>query len=145
MFSHIAIALNNSMGAKKALEKAHQYISKAKPKKISLISVLPVGGNMSLGFTQEAGLGKEFFDTLSYQINQNLKEAKKMFLNFGVEINTSLLAGNPGDEIVRYILENNVDLIFMGSRGRGRLKNHFLGSVSDRVAHHAPCHVYIVH
>ena len=40
--------------------------------------------------------------------------------------------------------EEKADLIVLGSRGLSGIKAFLLGSVSDRVAHHAPCSVLIV-
>ena len=53
-------------------------------------------------------------------------------------------AGDPADEILNFAERNNVDLIVMGSRGLGRFSRVFLGSVSNKVAHHAHCTVIIV-
>ncbi|MCS6776718.1 MAG: universal stress protein [Chloroherpetonaceae bacterium] len=53
-------------------------------------------------------------------------------------------SGHPVDQIVRVAEEERVDLIVMGSRGLGGLQSFLLGSVSDRVLHHAHCPVLIV-
>jgi len=53
-------------------------------------------------------------------------------------------AGDPADEILNFAERNSVDLIVMGSRGLGRFSRVFLGSVSNKVAHHAHCTVIIV-
>lgn len=52
--------------------------------------------------------------------------------------------GHPVDLIVNVAAEEQVDLIVMGSRGMGGLQSFLLGSVSDRVLHHAHCPVLIV-
>jgi nucleotide-binding universal stress UspA family protein len=48
------------------------------------------------------------------------------------------------DVSVQTTIEDHVDLIVMGSRGLGGIKQLFLGSVSDRVADEAHCPGLIV-
>ena len=43
----------------------------------------------------------------------------------------------PVDVIVNVAARDHVDLIVLGSRGLGGLESFLLGSVSDRVLHHA--------
>lgn len=53
--------------------------------------------------------------------------------------------GSPFGEIMDYAKKNNVDLIVMGSHGRGARAHALLGSVmSERVVRFAPCPVLTV-
>lgn len=52
--------------------------------------------------------------------------------------------GNPAEEIVKYVKENAVDLVVMGSHGRTGIKRAFLGSVSQAVANQIACPVTLV-
>ncbi|XP_075512445.1 uncharacterized protein LOC142547960 [Primulina tabacum] len=58
--------------------------------------------------------------------------------------NTSILEGDPKEMICEAAEEMHADLIVVGSRGLGKIKRAFLGSVSDYVVHHAKCPVLIV-
>ncbi|XP_073018640.1 uncharacterized protein [Primulina eburnea] len=58
--------------------------------------------------------------------------------------NTSILEGDPKEMICEAAEEMHADLIVVGSRGLGKIKRAFLGSVSDYVIHHAKCPVLIV-
>ena len=75
-----------------------------------------------------------------------LLEAVKKARNYkkGLLISQKLVEGRPSDMIVEIAKEEKFDLIVIGSRGLGGIKEFFLGSVSDRVADHAPCPVLIV-
>ena len=61
-----------------------------------------------------------------------------------LKVSTRLLEGRPADKIVETAGEGAFDLIVMGSRGLGGIKEFVLGSVSDRVADEASCPVLIV-
>jgi nucleotide-binding universal stress UspA family protein len=47
----------------------------------------------------------------------------------------------PADEITSYARTHAIDLIVMGTHGRGRMAHLLLGSVAERVARTAPCPV----
>ena len=71
-----------------------------------------------------------------------LKKAKK--ISPKIRASKQLLQGRPADKIVETAKEGSFDLIVVGSRGLGGIKEFFLGSVSDRVADEASCPVLIV-
>jgi nucleotide-binding universal stress UspA family protein len=61
-----------------------------------------------------------------------------------IKISKQLVNGRPADKIVEIANKEKFDLIVMGSRGTGGIKEFFLGSVSDRVADQASCPVLLV-
>ena len=48
-------------------------------------------------------------------------------------------------DIIDYARENQIDLIVMGTHGRGALQHLLMGSVAERVVRTAPCPVLTVH
>jgi nucleotide-binding universal stress UspA family protein len=75
-------------------------------------------------------------------LSEALKKVKKIKPN--LRVSTKLVEGRPSNKIVETAKEGNFDIIVMGSRGLGAIKEFFLGSVSDRVADEATCPVLIV-
>ncbi len=84
---------------------------------------------------------------------QMFKEAKGFLDEFkksagleGISMQYEILEGNPGSAIVDFAqsAKNNVDMIVMGSRGMGGLKEAFLGSVSHHVTQKSKIPVLVV-
>jgi len=61
-----------------------------------------------------------------------------------VEVDTVLSYGSPSRDILTAIDDRNVQLVVMGSQGRGYIKELFLGSVSHNIARHAKSSVLLV-
>ena len=47
-------------------------------------------------------------------------------------------------EIVRYARDNNIDLLVLGTHGRGAIAHMLMGSVAEKVVRKAPCPVLTV-
>ena len=62
-----------------------------------------------------------------------------------VSVTTILRHGDPAEEILRLVRAQPVDLVCMGARGRGRVSEALLGSVSSAVLHHSPVPVIVLH
>jgi nucleotide-binding universal stress UspA family protein len=54
------------------------------------------------------------------------------------------LSGSPFLEIVAYAKAENIDLIVMGTHGRGPIAHMLMGSVAEKVVRKAPCPVLTV-
>jgi nucleotide-binding universal stress UspA family protein len=59
-------------------------------------------------------------------------------------IERSAILGHPAEEIIAAASGSGVGLVVVGARGHGAVKRLVLGSVSERVLHHAPCSVLVV-
>ncbi len=59
-------------------------------------------------------------------------------------VNFEVQVGEPAEEIVDLARLEGYDLVVVGSRGLGPVKEILLGSVSNRILHTAPCPVLVV-
>ena len=64
--------------------------------------------------------------------------------SIGSRLTSRVVAGKPEQVIVEEAEKLGADLIIVGSHGAGYLERSLIGSVSDRVVHHAPCSVLVV-
>jgi nucleotide-binding universal stress UspA family protein len=62
----------------------------------------------------------------------------------GVEVQTHAREGDPADAILDVAEETKADLIVVGNKGMTGAARFLLGSVPNKISHHAPCGVYIV-
>jgi nucleotide-binding universal stress UspA family protein len=62
----------------------------------------------------------------------------------GVEAVCYARTGDPAEAILDVAEEEQADLIVVGSRGMHGNRRFLLGSVPDKVSHHAPCSVLII-
>lgn len=60
-----------------------------------------------------------------------------------IAIKTSVIEGDPFEEILAYIAAKGIDAVVVGRRGRSSLALLLLGSVSQKLASLAPCIVII--
>lgn len=73
-----------------------------------------------------------------------LDRCKEIAEKNGIEIETVIAEGDPASNITGYAENGGFDVIVMGSRGLGRLKEMVLGSVTNKVLHHTKSSVMIV-
>jgi nucleotide-binding universal stress UspA family protein len=74
-----------------------------------------------------------------------LEQAQAQAVSGGVsEVETFARQGDAADAIVDVAEEQRCDLIVVGNKGMTGAKRFLLGSVPNKVSHHAPCSVLIV-
>jgi nucleotide-binding universal stress UspA family protein len=72
------------------------------------------------------------------------QDAAEVAKQEGVQVETFARQGDPADAILDVAEEQNADLIIVGNKGMTGAKRFLLGSVPNKVSHHAPCSVLII-
>ncbi len=80
---------------------------------------------------------KSASERLARFCGQHLADLKK-------PLKSHVAIGRPFFEIISYARDNNIDLIVMGTHGRGAIAQVLLGSTTDKIVHKAPCAVLTV-
>ena len=73
-----------------------------------------------------------------------LEKAKTRSAQYGIVFNEKIVKGHVAEVILDFAKEKKIDLIVMGARGLGSVKEAFLGSVSNAVVHKSKIRVLIV-
>ncbi|MDW7739339.1 MAG: universal stress protein [Bacillota bacterium] len=134
---HILLAVDGSEHTKKVVEEA-LLIAEAMKAKISVITV--VGENIfsprvSVHFSDENW--EMIHRYLREEAEEIVNNAAKPFMEKGLDVSTDVIMGHqsPADAICERASELKANMIVVGSRGLRGIKEMFLGSVSNRVAH----------
>ena len=61
-----------------------------------------------------------------------------------IKITTEVVVGNPADQVIRYAVDHDIDMIFAGQTGKSEVQSWLMGSVSRRIVIYAPCSVAII-
>jgi nucleotide-binding universal stress UspA family protein len=62
----------------------------------------------------------------------------------GIDYTSTLRMGEPSSTIVDLCVEEKAELLVIGRRGAGLVERMLIGSMADRLTHHAPCPLLIV-
>ena len=77
-------------------------------------------------------------------VEATLRDAAEIAVGAGVKTDTFARQGDPADAILDVAEENGSVLIVVGNKGMTGAKRFLLGSVPNKVSHHAPCSVLII-
>jgi nucleotide-binding universal stress UspA family protein len=72
------------------------------------------------------------------------EEAERVTAGGIDDVETFAREGDPADAILDVAEEKGADLIVVGNKGMTGARRFLLGSVPNKVSHHAPCNVMIV-
>jgi len=143
MFSRILVAVDGSPFAERALAQAVDLSRKYGAR---LLIVHVVLRRFYAVTPSEAGVlaTTVFVKEMESEGKKIIAKSEEIVKAAGVAYESKLVQGVPADEIVRLAQAEKVDLIIIGSRGLTEVRAFLLGSVSDKVTHHAKCPILIV-
>ena len=83
-------------------------------------------------------------DLLREDADEAVEQVAALAEGTDVAVETSVVEGAPGREIVQHATDIGCDLIVMGTHGRGGIDRLLLGSVAERVVRRSPVPVLTV-
>jgi nucleotide-binding universal stress UspA family protein len=145
MIKSIVVGTDGSDTAKKAVKEAADLAS-AVGAVVNLVSAyVPVSNQRLREEAREAPDDVQWQVTPREDVDKMLDEAADELESAGVEnVNKHAREGDPADAILDVAEEEGADLIVVGNKGMSGAKRFLLGSVPNKVSHHAPCSVLIV-
>jgi nucleotide-binding universal stress UspA family protein len=144
MFSQIVVGTDGSETAGKAVLQATE-LARQVGASVSLVSAYePVSGNRLREERREVPKDLEWMVNPREDVEATLKEAAGNVEGAGVKVDTFAREGDAADAILDVAEETNADLIVVGNKGMTGTKRFLLGSVPNKVSHHAPCSVLII-
>lgn len=144
MFGSIVVGTDGSETASEAVRQATE-LANAVGATVHLVSAFEPVGNQRLREEKQ-----QVPEDMSWMVNQRedvdatLRDAAEKIGAAGVQVETYARQGDPADAILDVAEEKNADLIVVGNKGMSGAKRFLLGSVPNKVSHHAPCSVMII-
>jgi len=138
MYERIVLATDGSEGSKAAVQEANKFVQLGVVKKLLILhAVKPI--------VQDPDVPMAAADLNSYgmSVGDEIVARTKDMIVGDTEVEVKVLFGDPPTIVCDEAKREEADLIIMGSRGMGPAGGLFLGSVSTRVLHYAPCPVLI--
>lgn len=78
------------------------------------------------------------------EIDEKLAETYRPRVPADLPLMIAMRIGEAGQEIVRYAIEQDIDLVIVGRQGAGTVGKLFFGNVTGRVVRKAPCPVLVI-
>jgi nucleotide-binding universal stress UspA family protein len=136
----ILVPVDGSDNSKRALEEAVS-MAKSKGASVTIVHVIDLPPTV---YVESQKLLDQLMTRFREESARVLGEYKTIAEKQGARTEIVVMEGDPAENIVRYATRKNFDMIVMGSRGLGRLKEMVLGSTSRKVLNGAKCPVLIV-
>jgi nucleotide-binding universal stress UspA family protein len=144
MFRSIVVGTDGSETARKAVEEAID-LAKSVGAAVCVVSAYePV----PLARLREEA--KQMPEDIQWMVNPReevdatLSDAADAVREAGLEVEKFAREGDPADAILDVAEERGADLIVVGNKGMTGARRFLLGSVPNKISHHAPCSVLIV-
>jgi nucleotide-binding universal stress UspA family protein len=144
MFSAIVVGTDGSDTAQKAVAQAIDLASRLDAVVHVVSAYEPVPEQRLRTEAREVPSDLQWIINPREDVDATLESAAEQLRAAGVPVETYARQGDPADAILDVAEERNADLIIVGNKGMTGAKRFLLGSVPNKVSHHAPCSVLII-
>ena len=159
-FEHIVVAIDGSAksigGLKRAIELAREFGGYVEAISVfdpyfhyamfhSIAGVLSTKAQKVFRFKEQEKLHEEIIDSgLAKIYTAHLEVAKKIAADEGVELKTTLLAGKPFEQTMKYVREVNPTMVVMGRIGYHSDDEMDIGGNTENMMRYLPTNVLII-
>jgi nucleotide-binding universal stress UspA family protein len=135
----IVVGTDGSHGSEATVRKVIE-LAQGSGATVHLVCAIPTPGTLErLGMTSR----QESVDMRGVAADVLARDERRLE-DAGFAVQTYARAGDPADTILDVAAEADATLIAVGARGHSGLRRFMLGSVSSKLAHHAPTSLLIV-
>jgi nucleotide-binding universal stress UspA family protein len=144
MFKSIVVGTDGSDTANQAVRQAIE-LAKAIGAKVELVSAYaPVPQQRLRDERRDAPEDVQWAISPREDVDATLEAAATLAREAAVTVEVYARQGDPADAILDVAEERDADLIIVGNKGMTGAKRFLLGSVPNKISHHAPCSVLII-
>ena len=145
MFSSIIVGTDGSSTAAAAVEQAINLAAKVRARLLIVSAYEPISELRLREELRSAPSDAQWVVSPREDVLAVLERSHQLAQEGGVEdVETFARQGDAADAIIDIAEEQGCDLIVVGNRGMTGAKRFLLGSVPNKISHHAPCSVLIV-
>jgi nucleotide-binding universal stress UspA family protein len=145
MIASIVVGTDGSETAGKAVQEAGELAVQLGAVMEIVSAYEPVGRQRLREEARQVPEDMQWMVSAREDVDATLREAAEKLKDMGVkEVNIHAREGDPADAILDVAEERGSDLIVVGNKGMSGAKRFLLGSVPNKVSHHAPCSVLII-
>jgi nucleotide-binding universal stress UspA family protein len=144
MFTRIVVGTDGSDTAAEAVRQATE-LARLSNARLDIVSAYEPIPRQRVQEEQRSAPGDVQYEIGPREdVNATLDNAVGKAKNDGIEVEGHALEGDPADAILDVAEQVNADLIVVGNKGMTGARRFLLGSVPNKVSHHAPCSVIII-
>ena len=144
MFNRIVVGTDGSETASEAVRQAID-LAKLSGATLSIVSAYaPVSKSRVGSERADAPEDVQYEIGPREDVNLVLQKAVAVANGEGVEAQPHPVEEDPSEAILKVAEQTGADLIVVGNKGMAGARRFLLGSVPNKVSHHAPCSVIIV-
>lgn len=144
MFGSIVVGTDGSETARKAVAQAVELAGNTGSKLLVVSAYEPVSDARLREEAQQVPGDLQWMVNPREDVDATLSEAHALGEEAGVTVEVFPRQGDPADAILDVAEEQGAGLIVVGNKGMTGAKRFLLGSVPNKVSHHAPCSVLII-
>ncbi len=140
LYQRILIATDGSEPNKKAVSYGVE-LARLSSAKVNVAYVVDTAAFASV--PMDAGW-EMMYELLQKEGNEAIQQIVDDAKASGIDIEGSLLEGHPSHEIIEFAQNNEIDVIVLGTLGKGGLDRFLLGSVAEKVTRNSKVPVLVV-